>query len=199
MPSIEIIDTGWVDRRDSAFPQAVKLSNDDILCSFNVGGGPYVHGGTDWARSTDGGLTWTLEGTILPPATEPPTTNALKLTRSADGETIFAYGSRSHRQPEENLVRDVMNRSSVAPQTAAIRGQPLGWSLCLATARWRFPTGYCRLLRVVCWRRQPPSLPRTGSVSRYCWLSPTMVGRPGLGPPSHSRTPTRSAATSSTS
>ena len=103
MPSIEILDTGWIDRRDSAFPQAVQLPNGDILCSFNVGGGPNVHGGTDWARSTDGGVTWTLEGTILPLTRNPDATSALKLSRSADGETVFAYGSRSYRLPEEKF------------------------------------------------------------------------------------------------
>ena len=103
MPSIEILDTGWIDRRDSAFPQAVQLLNGDILCSFNVGGGPNVHGGTDWARSTDGGVTWQLEGTILPPTTDPDTTNALKLSYFPEDEIIFAYGSRSYRQPGEKF------------------------------------------------------------------------------------------------
>ena len=34
MPSIEIIDSGRIDERESAFPQAVQLPNGDILCSF---------------------------------------------------------------------------------------------------------------------------------------------------------------------
>ena len=62
MPSIEILDSGRIDERESAFPQAVQLPNGDILCSFNVGGGAHVTGGTDWARSTDGGRTWNVEG-----------------------------------------------------------------------------------------------------------------------------------------
>ena len=65
MPSIEILDSGRIDERESAFPQAVQLPNGDILCSFNVGSGAHVTGGTDWARSTDGGRTWNVEGTIL--------------------------------------------------------------------------------------------------------------------------------------
>jgi hypothetical protein len=99
MPSIEIIGTGRSDDRDSAFPLAVQLPDGDILCSFSVGGGPHVHGGTDFARSRDGGRTWTLEGTILPPGTEPPSTNFLKLTLSPDGRTIYAYGARLYRKP----------------------------------------------------------------------------------------------------
>ena len=96
MPSIEILGTGRIDERDSAFPQAVQLPNGDVLCSFNVGGGALVTGGTDWARSTDGGETWTHEGTVLAPTDRPRTTAALKLSISPDGETVYAYGSRGY-------------------------------------------------------------------------------------------------------
>ncbi len=89
-----ILNTGRLDERESAFPQAVQLPKGDILCSFSVGGGQYVHGGTDWARSTDGGTTWRAEGTLLPGTQEPPSANALKLSLSHDGRTIYAYGTR---------------------------------------------------------------------------------------------------------
>ena len=103
MPTIEILGTGRLDERDSAFPQAVQLPNGDILCSFNVGGGAFVHGGTDWARSTDGGETWAVEGSILPPSEKPHTSNALKLSLSADGRTVYTYGSRQYRRPGEGF------------------------------------------------------------------------------------------------
>ncbi len=99
MPSIEILGTGRVDDRESAFPQAVQLPNGDLLCSFCVGGGPMATGGSDWARSTDGGQTWSLEGVILAPTDDPPTSNALKLTISPDGGTVYAYGARYYRRP----------------------------------------------------------------------------------------------------
>lgn len=99
MPSIEILGTGWIDRRDSAFPLAVELPDGDILCSFTVGGGASVTGGTDWARSTNGGRSWTLGGTVLEPIRDPVTSNALKFTLSPDGRTIYAYGSRSYKKP----------------------------------------------------------------------------------------------------
>jgi hypothetical protein len=94
MPSIQILNTGRLDERESAFPQAVQLPDGDILCSFGVGGGQFVHGGTDWVRSTDGGLTWWLEGQLLPPTSDPPSANFLKLSLSSDGQTIYAYGTR---------------------------------------------------------------------------------------------------------
>ncbi len=94
VPALRILNTGRIDERESAFPQAVQLPDGDLLCSFSVGGGQFVHGGSDWARSTDGGLTWKVEGQLLPPTTNPITANALKLSLSADGKTIYAYGTR---------------------------------------------------------------------------------------------------------
>lgn len=94
MPEFHILSTGRLDERESAFPQAVQLPSGDILCSFSVGGGQFVHGGTDWARSTDGGLTWRREGELLPPTSDPPSANFLKLSLSADGQTVYAYGTR---------------------------------------------------------------------------------------------------------
>jgi hypothetical protein len=93
-----VLSTGRIDERESAFPQAVQLPDGDILCSFSVGGGQYVPGGTDWARSTDGGLTWRVEGQLFPAATD--TANALKLSLSKDGRTIYAYGTHYSGNPD---------------------------------------------------------------------------------------------------
>ncbi|MFV1966385.1 MAG: sialidase family protein [Pirellulaceae bacterium] len=100
MPHIEILGTARIDERESAFPQAVQLPSGEILCSFSVGGGPNVTGGTDWARSTDGGETWTLEGTILPLDQRAELANFLKLSLSPDGKTIYAYGSQIANHPD---------------------------------------------------------------------------------------------------
>ena len=94
MACIEITETGRLDERESAFPQAVQLPNGDIVCSFSVGGGQFVHGGTDWARSTDCGRTWTVEGQLLAPTTNPTSANYLKLSLAPDGKTVYAYGIR---------------------------------------------------------------------------------------------------------
>jgi len=94
LPSLSILGTGRIDERESAFPQAVQLPDGDILCSFSVGGGQYVHGGTDWARSRDGGITWQREGQLLAPSEVPPSANALKLSLSRDGQIVYAYGTR---------------------------------------------------------------------------------------------------------
>jgi hypothetical protein len=91
---VQILDTGRLDERESAFPQAIQLPNGDLVCSFSVGGGQYVHGGTDWARSTDGGHTWRLEGQLLPATVDPPSANFLKLSLAWDRQTVFAYGTR---------------------------------------------------------------------------------------------------------
>ena len=103
MSSIEILNSGRLDERESAFPQAVQCPDGDILCSFSVGGGPNVHGGTDWARSTDGGESWNIEGTLLAPTQEPRTDNFLRLSLSPDGKTIYAYGGRIFRKGGEKF------------------------------------------------------------------------------------------------
>jgi sialidase-1 len=84
---------GSIGDGDLAYPQAVVLDDGEVLCSFGTGGNLAL-GGTDWARSTDGGRTWRIEGTILPRTTDPPTTNFLKLSRSPDTGSVFAYGAR---------------------------------------------------------------------------------------------------------
>jgi sialidase-1 len=109
MPSIEILGTGRIDERESAFPLSVQLPNGDVLCSFSVGGGPHVTGGTDWARSTDGGLTWSLEGTILPLDEEAGIANYLKLSLAADNKTIYAYGSQISSDHEIEMHRRKAN------------------------------------------------------------------------------------------
>lgn len=93
MAAIEILNTDLIDQRESAFPQAVQLPDGELLCSFSVGGGAEVTGGTDWARSTDGGETWNVEGTLFPSDPAKGLANFLKLSISIDGNTIYAYGS----------------------------------------------------------------------------------------------------------
>ncbi len=99
-PRIEILGSGRLDDRESAFPQAVQLACGDLLCSFAVGNGPYAEGGTDLARSTDGGLNWMLEGTVLARCDQTGASNHLKLSLCADKKTVYAYGCRQIRQPD---------------------------------------------------------------------------------------------------
>jgi len=88
-----------IDDRDCAFAKAIQLGDGTILCSYGVGGGPEVWGGSDWSLSPDGGKTWELGGTILPKRLVGETTvsNALKLSQGIDG-TLYAYGSRYYRE-----------------------------------------------------------------------------------------------------
>ena len=121
MSAIEIVGTGRIDERESAFPQCVQLPGGDVLCSFGVGGGQFVHGGTDWARSTDGGSTWRIEGTLLPHSIDPPSANFLKLSLSPDGRTVYAYGTRYWGDPHGEFGKrrgeTVLCRSTDGGQT----------------------------------------------------------------------------------
>ena len=54
MAHIEVLESGYVDRADSAFPTLVALDTGEIVCGFSRGGGPYATGDTHCARSADG-------------------------------------------------------------------------------------------------------------------------------------------------
>ncbi len=97
MPTIEVVDSGHIDRSDSAFPTTVRLDDGDLVCAFSMGGGAHVSGGTHCARSGDDGRRWSYQGAILEPTEKPPISNSLRLSRTADG-TILAYGQRDHKE-----------------------------------------------------------------------------------------------------
>ncbi len=97
MPQVEILETGHVDRRDSAFPTLVQLDNGHLICGYSVGAGAHAKGGTHYSRSCDGGRTWMDPTVILDRTTDPVRTNHLRLSRTPDG-TILAYGQRDQTE-----------------------------------------------------------------------------------------------------
>lgn len=123
MPRIEILESGLLDERDSAFPSTVKLQDGTILCSYNIEGGQYVHGGTELSRSLDGGLTWERAGTICAATTEPYVSNALKLSVSNDQQTIYAYGSKLCGSPDQDFGERMMS-----PVFCSSQDQGRSWS-----------------------------------------------------------------------
>jgi sialidase-1 len=62
-----------------------------------------LDGGTEWAGSSDGGATWHVGGTTLPPTERPRSVNTLRLTLSTDGTTVYAYGARIFREIGQKL------------------------------------------------------------------------------------------------
>jgi len=105
---VSIIDSKIINHNSSAFPTIVKLDNGDLICGFNVGGGPEVTGGSDWARSSDKGNTWKHEGSILPRTEKPVTVNSMRLSRTADGRLI-AYGQRNYLDNENTKFGTLKN------------------------------------------------------------------------------------------
>ena len=97
--NIAVLESGHVTQDDAAYPSLVRLDDDSIICGYSCGGGSMATGGTDWARSVDGGATWTREGTILPRVESPVMTNTLRLSRTPGG-TVLAYGARRHDSAE---------------------------------------------------------------------------------------------------
>lgn len=109
MPHFELLETGRLDERESAFPSTIKLPDGTILCSYSIEGGQYVHGGTELSKSTDGGLTWERAGSVCAATTIPPSANCLKLSLSNDQKTLYAYGARIDGPPEEDFGDRMMS------------------------------------------------------------------------------------------
>ena len=157
--NVEVVASGHVTRDDAAYPSLVGLDDGAIVCGYSCGGGSSATGGTDWARSTDGGTTWTREGTILGRSEGPVTTNSLRLSRTARG-TVLSYGARRYdtagkarfgRDPSE----PVLCRSSDGGRTwsapvvlaaASLDSRARGYEvtcpiLALDEERWLAPAG----------------------------------------------------------
>ncbi len=85
-------------------PSLVVFDDGELLLGFDLGqSDESLDYATHRARSQDGGLTWQLEGPLLAPTVQPPTTNSLRLSR-ANGE-IVAFGNIHHRERrDEGLV-----------------------------------------------------------------------------------------------
>ncbi|MHC4873526.1 MAG: sialidase family protein [Planctomycetota bacterium] len=101
--NIEIIGTGIIDHRDSAFPQVVQMPDGELLCSYSVGEGPESRGCSDISRSTDNGNSWNHVGTILEEGKVPYSTNLIRISLASDNETLLAYGCRSYRTREQKF------------------------------------------------------------------------------------------------
>ena len=97
MPAIEIEDSGFIERSDSAYPTLVRMDGGDLLAAYTLGGGALATGGTVCSRSRDNGRTWERCNVILPPGEDPPTRNSLRLSRTEDG-TVLAYGMEADRR-----------------------------------------------------------------------------------------------------
>ena len=196
MPGIEVLDSGHVDRSDSAFPTVVMLDDGDLVCAYSVGGGAHVSGGTHCSRSSDGGRTWSCQGTVLEPTKNPLTTNHLRLSRTANG-TILAYGQRDQKDQSGKRSRylpcdPVLCRSSDGGRT---------WSA-PQVIPFRIPGPYEISNSIVvasdgAWlARRPLPSTRAATASEWSCTSPATRGPPGRRCTPCSRTPRERSGTS---
>ena len=111
MPTLEVVESGHVDREDSAFPTVVELDDGSVVCIYSRGGGAHSNGDTHCSRSGDGGRTWEYLGVVHPVDENPRRTNSLRLSRTADG-TLLAYGQRDRRDaPAGRASEPILCRS----------------------------------------------------------------------------------------
>jgi len=115
---------GVIDKRDSFFPNMIKLDNGILIAGYAVGERPEIPSGTDWSWSDNEGRDWNYGGTILSPDPEAGATNILHLSRTVD-ERILAYGARSYIQPGQRFGQKKMNLYYAILMTNAGLGQSL--------------------------------------------------------------------------
>src|SRR6516225_9908351 len=77
-------------------PSLVVFDDGEFLLGFDLGQtDESLDYATHRSRSHDGGGAWQVEGPLLAPTAQPPTTNSLRLSQAGD-ETL-AFGSVHHR------------------------------------------------------------------------------------------------------
>ncbi|MCH2130476.1 MAG: glycoside hydrolase [Pirellulaceae bacterium] len=105
-PSLEVLDSGHVDRSESAFATPVLLDSGDVLCGYSAGGGAHAMGGTHCSISRDGGQTWQYRSVVLAGVDDPPRFNHLRLSRTTEG-AILAYGQRDGKELRDGELQRV--------------------------------------------------------------------------------------------
>jgi BNR repeat-like domain len=146
-------------------PSLVVFDDGELLLGFDLGqSDESLDYATHRARSQDGGRTWQLEGPLLAPAAQPPTTNSLRLSQ-ADGK-IVAFGNIHHRERQHEGLVNRATLGFVSTDLVLMRSQDRGrtwssaerivptlespaWETChhvveLRSGRWLAPTSTWR-------------------------------------------------------
>ncbi len=146
-------------------PSLVVFDDGELLLGFDLGqSDESLDYATHRARSRDGGRTWQLEGPLLAPAAQPPTTNSLRLSQ-VDGE-IVAFGNIHHRERQDEGLVNRATLGFVSTDLVLMRSQDRGrtwssterivpplespaWETChhvvaLRSSRWLAPTATWR-------------------------------------------------------
>ena len=95
----------YLKSRQAFHPTLVRLHDDELLCSYDVGEGvESLDYRTYLSRSDDGGHTWVQQGPLFDDPVERPCSSSVRLTKLKDG-TLIGFGIRFYRDdPEEGIV-----------------------------------------------------------------------------------------------
>jgi hypothetical protein len=95
----------YLKSRQAFHPTLVRLHDDELLCSYDVGEGvESLDYRTYLSRSDDGGHTWVQQGPLFDDPVERPCSSSVRLTKLNDG-TLIGFGIRFYRDdPEEGIV-----------------------------------------------------------------------------------------------
>src|SRR5207248_9870761 len=73
-------------------PSLVDFDDGELLLGFDLGqSDESLDYATQRARTKDGGRTWHIEGPLLAPTAQPPTTNSLRVSEA--GGEVVAFGN----------------------------------------------------------------------------------------------------------
>ena len=95
----------YLKSRQAFHPTLVRLGDDELLCSYDVGEGvESLDYRTYLSRSDDRGLTWIQLGPLFDDPVDTPSSHSIRLKKLSDG-TLIGFGIRFHRDdPEEGIV-----------------------------------------------------------------------------------------------
>jgi len=146
-------------------PSLVVFDDGELLLGFDLGASDEsLDYATYRARTTDGGRSWQLEGPLLAPTAQPPTTNSLRLSQA--GSEIVAFGNIHHRERQDEGLVNRATLGFVSTDLVLMRSQDRGltwssaeriiaplespaWETChhvveLRSGRWLAPTSTWR-------------------------------------------------------
>ena len=138
MQPIELLESDVVYRNRKPYlrsvqarhPSLVAFEDGELLLGFELG---ETDESLDYAahraRSNDGGRTWSVEGPLLAPTSQPPTTNSLRL--GLVGGEVVAFGNIHHRERQDEGLVNRATLGFVSTDPVLLRSHDRGrtWSV----------------------------------------------------------------------
>ncbi len=129
-----MIETGLIYRnpkphvysRQATFPSLVLLPSGEMLAAFGIGSGfESTDNHTEYARSSDGGRTWQLAGSIFADQSERPTSSNVRIGHIT-GDELVAFGARWDRSRRDEGLTNEATLGFVETELILLRSSDAG-------------------------------------------------------------------------